>query len=489
MRSLLLPSILVASFAACAAPREVEPAGAPARPNLVVIYADDMGYGDCGALNPDARFATPHLDRLAGESMVFLDAHSTGSVCTPSRYGLLTGQYAWRTGRGGVVGADADALIAADRVTLPRLLQDVGYRTAVIGKWHLGMQIPGTKGDRDWSVPVLDGPTSRGFDVFYGIPASMNFGVLTWYDGDRATAPASKWTRKKFPPSEIETGPKAYRMAPPYDDERQGKGDVEVAPGFVDEEALGIIADKAEEFLAAHAADSPGEPFFLYVPLTSPHLPHCAAEEFRGTSAMGAYGDFMRETDHRVGQVLVALEQHGLAENTIVVFSSDNGPERNYSDWERRYGHRCAGPFRGGKRDLYEGGHRVPFFVRWPGVVAPGSTCDEPVSQADLLATLADVLDVELPRDSGEDSFSLVPALRGDALDAPLRGPIVHHGGGKKYALRDGRWKLILAPRLELYDLDADPGETTDLAEQRPEVVERLRRAAERLMEGDRSRD
>ena len=461
----------------------------PRPPNLVLIYVDDMGYGDCGALNDDARFETPRIDALARAGMTFTDAHSTGSVCTPSRYGLLTGQYAWRTERKGVVGADVDALIAEDRLSLPRLLQREGYHTAVIGKWHLGMQIPGTKGDRDWSMPVLDGPTERGFDVFHGIPASMNFGVLTWFDGPLAVTPATKWTRKKFPPSEIETGPKAYRMAPPYDDEREGKGDIEVAADFVDQEALAIIAREAVAYIAGRAADDPSRPFFLYVPFTSPHLPHCAADEFVGTSGMGEYGDFMRETDHRVGEILDALDDHAFSDDTMVVFSSDNGPERNHHDWERIYGHRCAGPLRGGKRDLYEGGHRVPFFVRWPGVIAPASRCPEPVSQADLLATMAEILGVELPDDAGEDSFSLLAAMRAEEHGVPLRGPIIHHGGGDRYAIRDGDWKLLLGPAPELYDLSQDLGETTNRAGDHADVVAALRSRAGLLMSSGRSRD
>ncbi|MFT5153631.1 MAG: arylsulfatase A, partial [Planctomycetota bacterium] len=232
----------------CASP----PEQASPLPNILILYTDDQGYGDCGAMNPNAKFATPHIDRLAREGVVFTDGHSAGSVCTPSRYALLTGRYAWRTPLGsGVLGADADCMIEDGQTTIASLLRASGYRTALFGKWHLGMQIPGEAGRRDWDQPVLDGPLQKGFDQFYGIPASMNFGVLTWFDGDRAIEPTSMWTRKKFPTAEITTPPLDYRMAPPYEPQRQTQRDIEVASGFVDEEALRIITEHAIEFIEA----------------------------------------------------------------------------------------------------------------------------------------------------------------------------------------------------------------------------------------------
>ena len=454
----------------------------PARPNVVILYTDDQGYGDCSAFNPRAGFATPNMDRLAREGRRFTDGHSAGSVCTPSRYALLTGRYAWRLpGGGGVVGADGDCLIEEGRTTIANLLRDEGYATAHIGKWHLGLQIPGVKGQRDWSAPVSDGPLQKGFDLFYGLPASMNFGVLTWFDGDRATEPASMWTRKRFPASEITVEPLDYRMAPPYDAQPVGERDIEVAPGFVDEEALGIITRRSVAYIEAHA----GGPFLLYVAFTSPHLPHCTAPEFRGTSGMGNYGDFLVETDHRIGQILDALERAGVAEDTLVLLTSDNGPENNHRDWSRLYGHESAGGFRGGKRDVHEGGHRVPFVVRWPGRVEAGSTCDAPVGQVDLLATLADLVGSDLAHDQGEDSHSFLPELLGERR---VRPPLIHHGRGR-YAIREGRWKLIFHPQgralgepAELYDLVRDPGERESLLAEEPDVVERLRDRAAGLV-------
>jgi len=460
------------------------PRGTPRRPNVVILYTDDQGYGDCSAHNPDAKFVTPHMDRLAREGLLFTDGHSAGTVCTPSRYALLTGRYAWRTHmQGGVLGADADCLIEDGRTTIASLLQDRGYATAIFGKWHLGLQIPGTRGARDWSELVTDGPLQKGFDTFYGLPASMNFGGLTWFDGDRATAPATMWTRKKFPPAEITTAPLDYRMAPPYDAEQQTEKDVEVAPGFGDVDALRIITEHTVEYIEEHAAD----PFFVYVAFTSPHLPHCTAPEFRGTSGMGNYGDFLAETDHRIGQILEALDRSGVAGDTLVVFTSDNGPENNYKDWSRLYGHKSGGGFRGGKRDVYEGGHRVPFVVRWPGVITPGRVSHEPVGQVDLLATIADVVGVELAPGQGEDSLSLLPVLVGESLERTPRTPLIHHGRGQ-FAIRDGSWKLVFGknaddrtapgPPAELFDLSADPAETTSVIGDHPDIALRLQRHA-----------
>lgn len=453
------------------------PSSAKAPTHIVILYTDDQGYGDCGVLNPEAKFATPNIDRLAREGLAFTDGHSAGSVCTPSRYGLLTGRYPWRTKLGGgVLGADAPCLIEDSQITLATLARDQGYDTAIFGKWHLGMQIDGVKGERDWTAPVTDGPLQKGFDTFYGLPASMNFGVLTWFDGDQATEPASLWTRKKFPSSEIVTGPLDYALEPPYDVEPRQPSDIEVAPSFEDVHALKVITDRTVEYIDEHA----GEPFFVYVALTSPHLPHCTAPEFQGRSTMGNYGDFMLETDHRVGEILAALERNGLAEDTLVVLTSDNGPENNYKDWQRLYGHSSSGGFRGGKRDPYEGGHRVPFFVRWPREIAAGGTSDVLVGQVDLLATFADLLDVPLPEGQGEDSESFARLLRGASPGAARTGILVNYARNR-FAVRHGRWKLIFAPHQgekrsvgapsELYDLSVDPAEASNVLNEHPLVV------------------
>ncbi len=472
------------------------------RPNIVVIYTDDQGYGDMSALNPQSKFQTPHLDRLAHEGMVFTDGHSSDTVCTPSRYTLLTGRYSWRTSlKSGVLHADGDCLIAKDRMTVASLLKANGYHTALIGKWHLQMKFPGTIGQRDWTRPITDGPNERGFDYYFGIPASMNYGVLTYVENTRVTEPPSLWTRKK-----PDAARNTFRFMPPYDATRQGPDDIEIAPSFRDDGCLRVLTEKALDYVARHAAEAKaGKPFFLYLPLNSPHLPHSVAPEFVGKSRVGAYGDFMLETDHRVGQLLTALDEHGLARDTLVFLSSDNGAETGYAERLKEYRHASNGELKGGKRDIYEGGHRVPFVMRWPAVIKAGRTCDEPVGQMDLLATCAAILGVTLPADAGEDSFSLLPALRGEDYPRPLRGPLLHHSVDGRFAIREGAWKLNLfrgsggslapqriapkpgEPPFELYDMQRDWRETTNVHDQHPDIVNRLKAAATKLVREGRS--
>lgn len=462
------------------------------RPNILIIYTDDQGYGDVSALNPEAKFKTPNMDRLAREGMIFTDGHSSDSVCTPSRYGLLTGRYSWRTRlKRGVLGAEGPCLIENGRMTLASLLRDHGYQTAMVGKWHLGMQFAGEKGkDRDWSKPFTDGPIEKGFDRFFGIPASMNYGILTYLDQDRVTTPPTLWTRKK--PGLVVHDRASYRIMPPYDTERDGNN-LEVAPDFVDEEVLEVFTKKAMAWIR-EAARQP-KPFFLYLAYTSPHKPVAPRQEFRGRSQCGAYGDFVVETDHRVGQILALLDELKIADNTMVIFTSDNGPENTWKGRIKMYGHRSAGIYRDGKRSRYEGGHRLPFIIRWPAVIKAGSTYEGPVCQIDLLATFADMLNVSLPPNAGEDSFSFHPVLTGGRIERPA---LIHHSAAGEFAIREGDWKLIVnkaptgrgagsAPVYELYNLRTDPSETTNLADEHPALVSRLERLLERLKSSPRS--
>jgi len=495
-------SLVFALCLASAAAAQIAP-----RPHVLLLYTDDQGYGDVSALNPEAKFRTPHMDRLVREGMAFTDAHSADTVCTPSRYALLTGRYAWRTRlKRGVMGSEGEGLIAPGRVTLASFLQSAGYRTAMVGKWHLGMRFGGEMGARDWTKPVEDGPADHGFDYFFGIPASMNFGVLTYIENRRVSAPATLWTSKK--PNAIAIDD--YRIAPPYSPTRAG-WDLEVAPDFEDQEVLNRFTEKAVDWLESFADEAGAEDrFFLYVPYTSPHKPVIPALEYQGLSEAGAYGDFVMETDAHVGRLLEVLDRRGLTQDTLVVLTSDNGPETTYRARLRRYGHASAGPLKGGKRDLYEGGHRVPFVVRWPAVVQAGRRCDEPVGQVDLLATLADVLGAPLPSGAAEDSASILPALMSEEYPQPLRGPLVHHSGSGYFAVREGKWKLnmilgsggSLSPRFveprpeelapgefpyELYDLESDLGETRNVAAEHPDVVRGLEREMTRIVRTGRS--
>jgi arylsulfatase A len=483
-------------------PLSVLAADAPLKPNVIVIYTDDQGYGDMSALNPQSKFQTPNLDRLANEGMVFTDGHCSDTVCTPSRYSLLTGRYSWRTTlKSGVLGAEGDCLIARDRMTVASLLKENGYQTAMFGKWHLRMLFPGSAGKRDWTQPITDGPNEHGFDYFFGIPASMNYGVLTFIENTHVMEPPSQWTHKKQVPEH-----NTFRFMPPYDDERQSSGDIEIAPGFRDDICLKVCTERTVEYIASHAETAKaGQPFFIYLALNSPHLPHCAAPEFLGKSKVDAYGDFMLETDYRIGQVLTALDEHGLTQNSLVFMSSDNGPETGYAERFRQYQHASNAAFKGGKRDIYEGGHRVPFVMRWPAVIQAGRICDEPVSQVDLLATCADIVGATLPANAGEDSFSLWPVMQNEEFPQPVRGPLIHHSSSGHFAIREGRWKLNLfrgsggslkpkfiqpkpgEPPFELYDMQQDWRESTNVYDQHPDVVERLMTRATSIVREGRS--
>lgn len=422
-------------------------ATAEEKPNIVFILADDLGTGDVQRLNPArGKIPTPHLDRLATQGMIFSDAHSGSSVCTPTRYGLLTGRYAWRTRlQRGVLDGGSDApLIAAGRFTVAEMLRGQGYRTGCVGKWHLGFEFDGAvkKAKGRSGAPVgtriMGGPVTRGFDEFWGCSNARTMESLI--EGDRVT--------EELPP-------------------------VEMLPRLV---------RRAEEFIAAHAKT----PFFLYVPLTSPHTPIVPAPAWKGKSPLGEYADFVMQTDDAVGRILAALEQHGVAEKTLVIFTADNGcsPQAGVEALEKK-GHFASAGFRGYKSDIWEGGHRVPFLVRWPGVVKPASASDATICLVDFMATIAEITGAKLPAEAAPDSVSFLPTLRGIEF-APLRDSVVHHSIEGRFAIRSGQWKLCLCAGsggwskggdrdpVQLYDLTADPGETTNLASKNPEVVERL---------------
>ena len=466
------------------------------KPNIVYILADDLGYGDVHCLNPQrGKIKTPNLDRLAAQGMTFTDAHSGSSVCTPTRYGVLTGRYAWRTRlQSGVLYGFAPPLIAPGRLTVPAFLKQHGYSTTCVGKWHLGMtmaldaaSVQKDKIDRqevasaDWSTPIKDGPTSCGFDTYFGISASLDMPPFAYIENDRFTQPAT--CTKKF----VREGPAA--------------ADFEAA------DVLPTFARKACETIAARAADAKaGKPFFLYLPLNAPHTPILPSKEWQGKSGLGDYGDFVMQTDAVVGDVLEALEKNGLAENTLVIVTSDNGcsPAADTGRLEAQ-GHFASAQFRGYKADIWDGGHRVPFLVRWPGKVKAGSRSAQTICHTDLLATCADILGTKLPDTAGEDSASLLPVLLGKDTQ-PVHEAVVHHSIKGNFAIRQGRWKLELCPgsggwskprdaealkqglpTIQLYDLDADPAEARNVQAENPETVERLTRLLERYVANGRS--
>lgn len=440
-----------------------------AKPNILYILADDLGYGDVQCLNPQrGKIATPHLDRLAAQGMTFTDAHSGSSVCTPTRYGLLTGRYAWRTRlQSGVLdGGNDEPLIAADRLTVAGFLKQQGYSTACIGKWHLGFQSDAEikKAKSRAGLPVgtriIGGPTTRGFDLYFGCSNARTMSSLI--ENDRVI-------------EQIET--------------------VDMLPR---------LGARAVSHLAACAKSD--APFFLYLPLTSPHTPIVPSAEWKGKSGLGDYADFVMQTDAIVGDVLAALDQHGLAENTLVFFTSDNGcsPAAKTAQLEKS-GHFASAGFRGYKADIWDGGHRVPFFVRWPGKIAAGSKSAQTICHTDFLATCAAILDTKLPENAAEDSVSLLPALLGKD-NAPLHEHVVHHSISGRFAIRQGNWKLAFCPgsggwgkpgdadaakqglpAVQLHDLSTDPAETTNLREKHPEVVQRLTKLLNEIIANGRS--
>jgi arylsulfatase A len=444
-------------------------AAAP-RPNIIVILADDLGYGDVRCLgHARSKIATPAIDRFAAGGMIFTEAHSGSSVCTPTRYGILTGRYAWRTRlQRGVLHGYSSPLIAADRLTVPALLRQHGYETACLGKWHLGMGISRSPHD----LQVQQGPTTRGFDHFFGVSASLDMPPFTFIRDDRITvAPTAT---KTF----LRKGP--------------------AAPDFEAVDVLPTLTRKAIEYLQQHTRAK--SPFFLYLALTSPHTPIVPTKEWQGRSGLNKYGDFVMQTDHSIGEMLNALDECGLADSTLVVFTSDNGcsPAAGIPELEGK-DHFPSELRRGYKADIWDGGHRIPLVARWPGKIAPGSHSNQLACLTDLMATCAELLGTKLPANAGEDSVSILPALRGTA-SAPLREAVVHHSIEGKFAIRRGKWKLELcadsggwskgrvqdAPG-QLYDMTQDIGERANQFRQHPEIVAALTKLLQKYVAEGRS--
>ena len=446
------------------------------RPNIVYILCDDLGYGDVHRLGGErSKIATPNLDRLAAAGMTFSEAHSSSAVCTPSRYGILTGRYNWRTRlQSGVLSGFSPPLIDVGRLTVPALLKQHGYATACIGKWHLGLGISAQHLD----APISDAPTTRGFDYYFGISAALDMPPFAFIENDRFTE--SPTTVKQWV--------------------RPGAA----APGFEAVDVLPTLTRKASEYIGQQA--QAGKPFFLYLPLNSPHAPIVPTKDWQGKSGLGVYGDFVMETDWAVGEVLAALETNGVAGSTLVICTSDNGcaPYIGVARLEKQ-GHFPSERRRGYKADIWDGGHRIPLLARWPGKIAPGSWSDQLVCLNDLMATCAEMLSVRLPDNAGEDSVSILPALLGKA-DKPLREAVVHHSMDGCFAIRQGRWKLELcassggwsAPRpgseearhlppVQLYDMAKDVGERANEYKAHPEIVERLTKLLQKYIADGRS--
>ncbi|WP_302525184.1 sulfatase family protein [Phocaeicola barnesiae] len=469
MKNVFLATAAILSLLSCTEKQK--------QPNIIFILADDMGYGDVSYFDNNSKLKTENLDRMAQEGVVFTDAHSSSSVSTPTRYGILTGRYNWRsTLKNNVLYGYDKALIPADRETMASMLRKNGYTTAGIGKWHLGWDwdnIDAGKDKVDFSKPVQNGPTTRGFDYFYGFCGSLDMAPYVYIENDMPTSLPDRETVNEGKYSWWRKGP--------------------TGADFVHEEVLPNLVDRACNYIKEKAKAD--QPYFLYLPLPAPHTPILPTEEFRGKSGIGEYGDFVLMVDAMVGKVLQAVKESGEDGNTIVVFTTDNGcsPAAAIKEMEAQ-GHRPNSIYRGHKADLFDGGHRIPCILRWPEGTKPHEV-RQTVCLTDFYATFAAINGYKLMDSEGEDSYNLLPAIVSETEIDPIREATVHHSIDGQFTIRQGDWKLLLSassggwsaptptdtlaldslPPIQLYNMKDDPSETTNVEAEHPEIVSRLR--------------
>lgn len=470
-------------------------------PNIIYILADDMGYGDLSANNPEAGFKTPHIDQLTEQGMRFTDAHTTSGVCTPSRYSILTGRYPWRSRLpDGVLKGYSRTLIDDWTPTVAAMLKTRNYHTGVVGKWHLGFDWVTLPENRsllnnplygileemnpkhiDFSKQPTKGPKEQGFDYSYVLPASLDMPPYCYLENGRLVEPLSATTKGSKPDTGY-TGAfwREGLMSPNFDF-------FGVVPRFV---------EKATDFIEKSSKST--QPFFLYFPMPAPHTPWMPTPAYRGATTVGEYGDYMKMVDDAVATITKKLDDLHIAENTLLVFTSDNGPYWRIN-YVQKYHHNSAGIFRGMKGDVFEAGHRVPFVVRYPGVVKAGSVSRTTITQASFFATCADLVGIKDPHFQTEDSYSILPVLKGKAADVEGEEAIVHFSSKGTYAIRKGPWKLITklgsggmtnpaeikpepgGPTGQLYNLETDIREEHNLFLQYPEKVKELSELLERI--------
>lgn len=454
-------------------------------PNVIFVMADDLGIGDVSPTNPDCKIKTPYLQQMADEGITFLDAHSPSAVCTPTRYGVLTGRYNWRSRLAkGVLSGTSEHLIPAERATVAHLLRKAGYHTQMIGKWHLGWdwaKESGAKGKGknkgiDFTQPVKNGPDINGFDGYYGHCGSLDMAPYVWVDTGKVTA---------IPTREEGVTKKENR----YGWYRKGP----ISPDFEINNVLPHLFDKSIAHIEERATSAKdGKPFFLYLPLPAPHTPIVPVAPFKDASGMNPYADFVMQVDHHMGELMAALKQNGIDDNTIVFFTSDNGcsPEGNFKVLAE-YGHDPSGGYRGHKADIYEGGHRVPMIVRWPAGIQAGQKSSAVACLTDFYSTMQDITAEPVEANGGEDSFSLLPVFEGKSQTE--RSSLISHSIGGSFSIRKGKWKLCLSagsggwsaprepdakkkqlPLMQLFDLQADRGEQNNLIDEHPEQVQML---------------
>jgi arylsulfatase A len=470
------------------------------KPNIIFIFCDDLGWGDVSCLNPDSRIHTPHIDQLAARGMNFTDAHAGSAVCTPSRYTLMTGRYCWRTNlKQGVNNGYSPALIREGRLTVPAMLKQEGYKSACIGKWHIGMDwtlkpeyghikfqqdmaaVKNMDQDSmvDFSQPIKNGPLDAGFDYYFGIAASLDMTPYVFIENNK-----------------VQGVPDSISPAGTTPESRAREGIC--TSGWRHEDVLPALKKHSLDFINAQAIE--GNPFFLYMPVNGPHTPVVPNKEFLGKSGCGIYGDFVMEIDHVVGEIVKRVDDLGIREDTMILFSSDNGPETLTAAYREQFNHFSAWKFRGMKRDNWEGGHRIPYIVSWPGTVQEGARCDQFVELADFFATASAVAQSSYPSDQAEDSYNMLPLLLGDRDDT-YRDFAIHHSCDGKWAIRKGQWKMLLhsgsagnrdSPEeevdpVQLYDLSLDPYETSNLFKEFPDKLTELKDLCLRVIQRGRS--
>ena len=463
------------------------------RPNIIFILADDLGMGDVSCFNKNGKIATPNIDKIAENGILFTDAHSSAAVCTPTRYGFLTGRYNWRSRlKEGVLLQFDKPLIEKGRTTMASMLKAKGYQTAAIGKWHLGWDWSTKNGmppvdnkeecNIDYSMKVTGGPTAIGFDYFFGMDAP-NYPPYTYIENDKI-----KGTPSVFYPSQ------------PYADCRPGTG----VEGWNLENIMPDLQKESVRYIAK--ASDIGKPFFLYLPITAPHTPIAPEKSFIGTSGLNVYADFVKQVDDFVGSIQQSLKEHHLTENTILVFTSDNGcsPEANFKFLKER-GHDPNNGYRGHKADIFEGGHRVPLVVQWPKKIKQGRTVSQTISLNDFMATFASIVDYDLKDNEAEDSYNFLPVMMNPNYKVAIREATVHHSLYGNFAIRKGDWKLIFTPgsggwsfptpgkaeeglpSIQLYNLKKDPTEKDNCYTKFPQVVEELSVLMKKYIEDGRS--
>lgn len=472
------------------------------QPNIIIILADDMGFGDISAYNKNSAIPTKNLDQLAIEGISFTNAHTPSSVCTPTRYSLLTGRYAWRSKlKSGVLWGYSPLLIETGRATIPSMLKENGYHTAGIGKWHLGMGDSEAdfylenngkgKNSGDDFGRLSPGPNEIGFDYFFGIPASLDMKPYVYIENGKPYRPLDGHLIKSSKQRRI--GGEGFW--------RKGQ----IAEGFVHKNVLPTITSKAINYIKSRSKAEDDKPFFLYFALTAPHTPWLPTDEFVGKSKAGYYGDFAVQVDDVVGQIKATLKETGMDKSTLIVFTSDNGAHWTENDL-KKYNHLANGSLRGQKADIYEGGHRVPLIITWPDNIPQNISSAQPTTLTDLMATFAAIVDVKLEKDEGPDSFNILPTLLNHNNQQKLRAPMIHHAYDGMFAIRDGDWKLIdglgsggftkpvretaakgeLA--VQLYNLKNDPRESKNVASLHPDVVQTLLAKLKEIKETGSSR-